>query len=74
MTPKQYRTRIEALGCPSGAAWARFVGIDRGAHTRHLMGVEHRNGRKIPKTLIIVLGWLESGDLKNPWLENDDFS
>lgn len=60
MTPQDYKNRITALGF-SGAAWARFVGIDRVTHFRHTKG-----DRATPQVLINVLGWLESGKLKNP--------
>lgn len=60
MTPKQYRTRIEALGF-NASQWAKFVGIDRTTHFRHLKG-----DRRIPQTLINIVEWLESGDLVKP--------
>ena len=61
MTPTQYKTRIDALGFPSGASWAKFVGIDRTTHFRHIQG-----SRRIPVTLWRIIEWLEAGKLKNP--------
>ena len=66
MPLKEYKKRIEALGFPSGAAWARYVGINKGTHSRHLMGPDQPNGREIPQTLILILERLESGEYKNP--------
>lgn len=61
MTPTEYKTRIKALGFTSGASWARFVGIDRTTHFRHLKG-----SRGIPATLIKIVEWMEAGELDNP--------
>ena len=66
MTPTEYKSRIKALGFPSGASWARYVGITRGAHTRHTMEPHQPNSRDIPKTLILILERLESGEYPNP--------
>ena len=60
MTPKEYRARIEALGFNANQ-WVKFVGIDRTTHFRHLKGE-----RRIPKTLINVVEWLDRGELANP--------
>ena len=65
MTPDQYKKRIEALGF-NQSQWARFVGIDRTTHFRHLKGPDHPSGRSIPQTLKNIVEWLENGKLDNP--------
>jgi hypothetical protein len=62
MNPDEYKKRIEALGFPSGASWARFVGIRRETHFRHIKG----DIAPIPDVYLKIVEWLETGDLRNP--------
>ena len=67
MTSTQYKSRITALGFSSVSSWAKFVGIDRTTHFRHLQG-----SRAIPKTLLNILDWLENDELDNPNFTDED--
>ena len=67
MTPSEYGSRITALGFTSGASWAKFVGVARTTHFRHLQG-----SRNIPKTLRNIVEWLENDELDNPNFTDED--
>lgn len=61
MKPNEYKTRIQALGFETYKSWADYVGIHVVTHQKHIAG-----DRKIPKPLIKIVEWLESGKLENP--------